>query len=432
MKFSCNHCGKRFVTQDELAVGRVYRIACRCGNAIVLRVEASLCDRETPSPCKPPRAVPPPLPDSRARGAATQTCEAAVRWRSPASRAVTEARIPGPSARASVAMERTPSRPFAHAPPALPPVALSACEPRRDSRPTEAAWLRDDPFARQVPPEPVLVPSREFTLVTGANPAAAGHGLARRDPDASAKDADERTGPHWVPLEWANRTLRTRAFVAGVAGGAGVALLAVASVLAAGTSASVVAVSLPSGAETAVAAAPTSPPQKAARAARIPRTPSSTTAADRTMIASAPGPRSRSPGPVNPQPEASTSKAAALEAAAAGPNRRGTAESVDSTFVPTRADPEGPAANDAEAAAEASRGAAESDDAVEQEEGTQGEDAAKPENVAPQADRDGPGRIEPAAADDRQDAEATPVDAPTTPEPVSATETIATAKPASE
>lgn len=418
MKFSCNHCGKRFVTQEELAIGRVYRIACRCGNSIALRVEASLRDRGTPSPHRPLRAAPPPLPDS-------------VRRRSSASRATTQARIPGPSTRVALGMERTPSRQIAFTPPALPPVARRTCEPKRDSRPAEAAWLHEDPFAPQKPPEPVPVPSREFTLVTGADLATAGHGLARLDPDASAEDADERSGAHWVPLEWAYRSLRKRAFAAGVAGGAGIALLVVALVLAAGTSASVVAVSVPSRAETAVAA-PTPLPRKAQRATTARRANSSPAASDRTVMAAAAVPRSRSAEPVNPQPEASMTKDGELEVAVTRSNHRGAVDSVDSTPAPTRADPQEPTAEDAETVAEANRGAPESDDAVEREEGTQGEDAAKPENVAHQADRDSPGRIEPAAADDRQDAEATPADAPTAPEPVSATETIATAKPASD
>jgi hypothetical protein len=436
MRFSCNHCGKRFATRDELAIGRVYRIACRCGNSIVLRFEASLRDTGT-SPYEPLRAVPPPLPpplpDFRARGATTQTCGAAVHRRSSASRTRTEARVPGPSTRVAVGMERAPSRPIALAAPVSLPVALPACEPRRDSRRGEAADPHDDPFARQGPPEPALVSSREFTLAAGDDVTPTGHDLARLDPDASTEDADERSGTHWVPMEGAYRTVRTRAFVAGLAGGAGVALLVVTFVLAAGTSASVVAVSLPSGDETAVATAPTPPPQKAPRAASARRAPSSPTAPDRTKIAAAAaGPRSQSPEPVNPAPEASMTKAAEVHLAATRSNHRGAVKPLDSTPVRTRADPGEPAAEDAEAAAEARRGAAESDDAVGRGDDTQGEDAAKPVSVAHQADRDRTVRIEPVAAGDRPDAETTLADDSTVPEPVPATETIATAKPASD
>ncbi|HET7824012.1 MAG TPA: hypothetical protein VFK90_01710, partial [Anaeromyxobacter sp.] len=34
MKFTCDRCGKRFSSVDEPMPGRVYRIRCRCGNAI--------------------------------------------------------------------------------------------------------------------------------------------------------------------------------------------------------------------------------------------------------------------------------------------------------------------------------------------------------------------------------------------------------------
>lgn len=406
MRFSCNHCGKQFATQDELAMGRVYRIACRCGNSIVLRVEASLCDRGTPPPFKPLRAVPPPLPEPRARGVA------AIHRRSFASPARAGAQGSGPSARVADGMERAPSRPIAHAPPPPRSVALPACEPRRDSRP---ASPHEDPFAPREASEPELVSSREFSLVTAAHPATR-RGLPRLDPDASGEDGDERSGLHWVPLEWANRTLRTRAFVAGVAAGAGVALFVLATLLVAEGSASVVAVALPSGVDTAAAAAPTPAPQKAPRAART----------SRTAMASAAGPRTRSP---EASPASSTTKAAEPEIAAAPSSRRGAVETDDSTPVPTSVDAGEPAAEDAEAVAEASPSAPESEDAEHQEDGARGEDAARPESAARQADGDGPGGAEP-AADDRNGAE-TQVDAPTS-RPVPATDTIATAKPVSD
>jgi DNA-directed RNA polymerase subunit RPC12/RpoP len=41
LKFACDRCGKRYASVDEPAVGRVYRIRCRCGHVIVVRGPAS-------------------------------------------------------------------------------------------------------------------------------------------------------------------------------------------------------------------------------------------------------------------------------------------------------------------------------------------------------------------------------------------------------
>jgi hypothetical protein len=50
MKFTCGECGKRFSTTDDPAPGRVYRIPCKCGNTIIVQMDARA------------EAGPPPLP----------------------------------------------------------------------------------------------------------------------------------------------------------------------------------------------------------------------------------------------------------------------------------------------------------------------------------------------------------------------------------
>jgi hypothetical protein len=71
LKFACDRCGKRFSSVDEPAPGRVYRVKCRCGNAIhVTAPRGGAAPPEAAAPRRraararsaPPAAVPPPLP----------------------------------------------------------------------------------------------------------------------------------------------------------------------------------------------------------------------------------------------------------------------------------------------------------------------------------------------------------------------------------
>ena len=356
MKFSCNHCGKQFVTQEEVVAGRVYRVPCRCGNSIELRVDASRCDRGTPTPCRPSRAAPPPLPVPRARGVRAPTASAT---------------------------------------PASAPVALPTFDPRHSLRAVEIASVLDDLFARLDRPEPALVPS----------------GNARREPDTSPDEVDERTGPYSVSVDWARRTLRARAFVTGFAsGGLAASFMVVALVAAGSTFAPVVVAPAPSGARTEVAAAVMPAKRKAPRAASARRAPSTPAVPVRAMIGETASPGQPSPALANPEPEASPTKTAEMEGAETRSDRRGAIKPVDSTPDPARVDPEGPATEDAEVVADARDGSAESDAAADSVDGAQSEDEAKAASVPLEQVRDGP-------------------DA-TAPEPGSATEAFATARSA--
>ena len=76
MKFSCEHCHRRFSTREDPVPGRVYRIGCRCGHVIVLRPGEAAAPPPLPAPRRvivspggpsPRRAAPPPLPRTATR-----------------------------------------------------------------------------------------------------------------------------------------------------------------------------------------------------------------------------------------------------------------------------------------------------------------------------------------------------------------------------
>src|SRR5512140_1508065 len=64
MRFTCEHCGKRYVTSDVLQAGRVYRTKCKaCGGVITVRggAETSAPTGEVPVPGGPGRPSAPSL-----------------------------------------------------------------------------------------------------------------------------------------------------------------------------------------------------------------------------------------------------------------------------------------------------------------------------------------------------------------------------------
>lgn len=64
MRFTCAHCGKRYVTNDVLQPGRTYRSKCKvCGTIIQVKSEDAGADEALPSsPPAPPAARPPAAP----------------------------------------------------------------------------------------------------------------------------------------------------------------------------------------------------------------------------------------------------------------------------------------------------------------------------------------------------------------------------------
>jgi hypothetical protein len=81
MRFSCEHCHRRFSTREDPVPGRVYRIGCRCGHVIVLRPGEAAAPPPLPAPRRvvtspvgpspsPRRAAPPPLPRTAVRAPA--------------------------------------------------------------------------------------------------------------------------------------------------------------------------------------------------------------------------------------------------------------------------------------------------------------------------------------------------------------------------
>lgn len=177
MKFSCDSCHKRFSTTDEPVAGRLYRIPCRCGNTIVLQLDAAA-------------VLAPPSPMRTA--------------------------VPFPALRRS-------------APPPLPPRGPRPASPRAAPGPAvEAGWaaaeavaIADDPFARaqeNVDLRVLLAHASE-----DVTPTVLGAPLARRDPDASpdlssAYVADSAEDPFFDEL----RRTRTHALALGGAAGAAV------------------------------------------------------------------------------------------------------------------------------------------------------------------------------------------------------------------
>jgi hypothetical protein len=134
LKFSCQHCGKRFASVDEPAPGRVYRIRCRCGDVIVVRGPPAPGERRTRHGG-----------EGRARAKRGQSARAPARKAGGAS-----------------------------APPPLPGVdaaggpAHLAASPAKE--PTPAPVITDDPFARAVAEAIAATGRQEVTARVDAAP----------------------------------------------------------------------------------------------------------------------------------------------------------------------------------------------------------------------------------------------------------------------
>ena len=171
MKFSCDRCHKKFSTSDEPVPGRVYRIPCKCGNTIVLQLDAAVEQVELPrssAPVREPprRAAPPPIP--------------------------------------------APAPPAAPEPARVPTVAADWA--------AVAAQLADDPFVRARAESPDL-----RVLLACASEDVTPTVLARRDPDAppelsSVYDPEPALDPFADEL----RRTRTHALALGSTAGAAV------------------------------------------------------------------------------------------------------------------------------------------------------------------------------------------------------------------
>lgn len=139
MKFACDRCHKRFSTSDEPVAGRVYRIPCKCGNTIVVQLDAAALPAAParwapPAAPRPRRSAPPPLP-----------------------------------APAAIAAPQAPAEPS----------AAAACAGE-----LELDGVGDDPFARAQRREGPALGVLLACASEDVTPTVLGAPLARRDPDA--------------------------------------------------------------------------------------------------------------------------------------------------------------------------------------------------------------------------------------------------------